>query len=281
MADFTAADVGRLREATGAGLMDCKRALVEAKGNFDAAVDILRKKGSASAAKKAARATKEGVIVQSILAGAKVGVLAEVNCETDFVARNETFGAFCDEVARKLAAGATADSLEPDRVAAVGRIGENIQIPRFVRYEVAGNGIVAAYIHTGAKVGVLVEVGAGREATVANEDFKQVVRDITLQIAAGNPAVISREQLPAAVVAKEKEIAAEQVKNKPPQAIAKIVEGKLEKFYQGCCLLDQGFVKRNSEVSVKEHLGGIAKLLADEIVVRRFARYQVGESTAA
>jgi elongation factor Ts len=281
MADFTAADVGRLREATGAGLMDCKRALVEAKGNFDAAVDILRKKGSASAAKKAARATKEGVIVQSILAGAKVGVLAEINCETDFVARNETFGAFCDEIARKLAAGATADSLEPDRVAAVGRIGENIQIPRFVRYEVAGNGIVAAYIHTGAKVGVLVEVGAGREATVANEDFKQVVRDITLQIAAGNPAVISREQLPAATVAKEREIAAEQVKNKPPQAIAKIVEGKLEKFYQGCCLLDQGFVKRNSEVSVKEHLGGIAKLLADEIIVRRFARYQVGESTAA
>jgi elongation factor Ts len=281
MPDFTAADVGRLREATGAGLMDCKKALVEAKGAFDAAVDILRKRGSASAARKATRETREGVIAQTILPGARVGVLAEINCETDFVARNETFRAFCDDITRKLAAGATLAALEPDRVAAVARIGENIQMPRFVRYEVAGNGIVAAYIHTGAKVGVLVEVGAGKEATVASEDFKQLVRDITLQIAAGNPAVVSREQLPAATVAKEREIAAEQVKNKPPQAIAKIVEGKLEKFYQGCCLLDQGFVKRNSEVSVKEHLGAIAKQLADEIFVRRFARFQVGESTAA
>jgi elongation factor Ts len=163
----------------------------------------------------------------------------------------------------------------------VARIGENIQIPRFTRFEVAGSGIVAAYIHTGAKVGVLVEVGAGKDATVASEDFKQLVRDITLQIAAGNPTVISREQVPAEILAKEKEIAADQVKNKPAQAIAKIVEGKLEKFYQGVCLVDQGFVKRNSEVTVKEHIGGIAKQLGDEIAIRRFVRYQVGESPAA
>jgi len=281
MAEFTAADVGKLRETTGAGLMDCKKALVETKGNLEAAVDLLRKKGVASATKKATRDTKEGVIAQCILPGAKTGVLAEINCETDFVARNETFKAFYDDVTRKLASGATLESLEPERVAAVARIGENIQFPRFVRYEVAGNGIVAAYIHTGAKVGVLVEVGAGKEATVGTEDFKQLVRDITLQIAAGNPGVITREQVPAATVAKEKEIAAEQVKNKPPQAIAKIVEGKLEKFYQSVCLLDQGFVKRNSEVSVKEHMGSIAKQLGDEIVIRRFARFQVGESPAA
>ncbi len=281
MADFTAADVAKLRALTGAGLMECKKALVEVNGNFDAAVDLLRKKGLASATKKATRETKEGVIAQCILPGAKTGVLAEIDCETDFVARNETFRAFYDDVTRRLASGATLESLEPERVAAVARIGENIQMPRFVRYEVADNGIVAAYIHTGAKVGVLVEVGAGKEATVATEEFKQLVRDITLQIAAGNPAVISREQVPAETVAKEKEIAAEQVKNKPPQAIAKIVEGKLEKFYQGVCLLDQGFVKRNSEVSVKEHQGSIAKQLGDEIVVRRFARFQVGESPAA
>ena len=281
MADFSAADVGKLRELTGAGLMDCKKALVETKGNIDAAVDLLRKKGISSAAKKATRETKEGVIAQLILPGAKTGVMAEISCETDFVARNETFRAFYEDVTRKLAGGATLESLEPDRVAAVAKIGENIQVPRFARYEVAGNGIVAAYIHTGAKVGVLVEVGAGKEATVATEDFKQLVRDITLQIAAGNPTVISREQVPAELIAKEKEIAAEQVKNKPPQAIAKIVEGKLEKFYQGICLLDQGFVKRNSEVSIKEHLGGVAKQLGDEIVIRRFARFQVGESPAA
>ena len=281
MAEFTAADVGKLRETTGAGLMDCKKALVESKGDLEAAVDILRKRGSVSAAKKAARETKEGVIAQHIQSGAKVGVLAEINCETDFVARNDTFRAFCEEATRKLAAGATLESLEADRVAAVARIGENIQLPRFARFEVAGNGIVAAYIHTGAKVGVLVEMGAGKEATVASEEFKQLVRDITLQIAAGNPSVISREQVPAATLAMEKEIAAEQVKNKPPQAMAKIVEGKIEKFFQGICLVDQGFVKRNSEVSVKEHIGGIAKQVGDEIVIRRFARFQVGESPAA
>jgi elongation factor Ts len=281
MAEFTAGDVGKLREMTGAGLMDCKKALTEVKGNMEAAVDLLRKKGVASAAKKSARATKEGVIAQNIQAGARAGVLLEINCETDFVARNDTFRAFSEEISRKLNAGASLADLEPDRIAAVARIGENIQVPRFIRYEVSGNGMVAAYIHTGAKVGVLVEVGAGKESTVAHEDFKQLVRDITLQIAAGNPSVVSRDQIPAAVVAKEREIAAEQVKNKPPQAIAKIVEGKLEKYFQTCCLVDQGFVKRNSEISVKEHIGSIAKQLGDEIAIRRFARFQVGETPAA
>jgi elongation factor Ts len=281
MAEFTAGDVGKLREMTGAGLMDCKKALTETKGDLDSAIDLLRKKGQASAAKKATRETKEGVIAQNIQPGAKVGVLLEINCETDFVARNDTFRAFSEESTRKLAAGASLADLEPDRVAAVAKIGENIQLPRFIRYEVAGNGMIAAYIHTGAKVGVLVEVGAGKETTVAHEDFKQLVRDITLQIAAGNPSVVKREEVPAAVVAKEREIATEQVKGKPPQAIAKIVEGKLEKYYSTCCLVDQGFVKRNSEVSVKEHVGSIAKQLGDEIVIRRFARFQVGETPSA
>jgi len=276
MAEITAANVGKLREMTGAGLMECKKALGEAKGNFDAAVDILRKKGAATASKKASREAKEGVIAQFIQPGARVGILAEINCETDFVARNESFRAFCDEIARKLAGVQSIEALEADRVAAVAKIGENIKISRFVRYEVSGNGLIAAYIHTGAKVGVLVEVGAGKEATVATDDFKQLVRDITLQIAAGSPTVVSREFISADVVAKEKEIAAEQVKNKPPQAIAKIVEGKLEKFFQTYCLVDQGFVKRNSEVSLKEHAASVAKTLGDEITVRRFVRFQVG-----
>ena len=277
MAEITAADVGKLREMTNAGLMDCKKALTEAKGNFEAAVDILRKKGVASAAKKASRDANEGLIVQHIQSGARVGILVEINCETDFVGRNENFRAFCDEVARTLAANPQAD-LEPLRTAQVAKLGENIRIARHHRMEVAGNGMVAAYIHTGAKVGVLVEVGVGKEATVANDDFKQLVRDITLQIAAAHPDVVSRDQVDAAVLAKEKEIATEQVKNKPPQAIAKIVEGKLEKFFQGHCLLDQGFVKKNSEITVKEHVGSLAKQLADEIVIRRFVRFQVGEA---
>ena len=139
---------------------------------------------------------------------------------------------------------------------------------------------MAAYIHTGAKVGVLVEVGAGKESTAASDDFKQLVKDITLQIAAGHPHVVSREQVPADLLAKEREIAAEQVKNKPPQAIAKIVEGKLEKFYQTYCLVDQGFVKKNSEISLKEHVAQMAKQLGDEITIRRFVRFQVGETVA-
>jgi elongation factor Ts len=279
MAEITAADVGKLREMTNAGLMDCKKALIEASGNFDAAVDILRKKGVASAGKKAGRDAKEGVIVQFVQSGARLGILVEINCETDFVARNETFRAFCDDVAKKLAANPAAD-LEADRVAAVAKIGENIKISRSQRLEVAGNGMIAAYIHTGAKVGVLVEVGAGKEATATNDDFKQLVRDITLQIAAAHPIVVSRDLVDADVIAKEKEIATEQVKSKPPQAIAKIVEGKLEKFYQTYCLVDQGFVKRNSEVSVKEHVASVAKQLDDEITIRRFVRFQVGEAVS-
>src|SRR5438034_7343873 len=243
MAEITAAAVAKLREMTNAGLMDCKKALVESNGDLPAAVDILRKKGVATAAKKAGREAKEGVIAQHILAGSRVGVLVEINCETDFVAKNETFRAFCDDTARKLAADPKAD-LEADRVAAVARIGENIRISRHQRLEVAGNGLIAAYIHTGAKVGVLVEVGAGKESTVQNDEFKQLVRDITLQIAAANPTAVTRDQIDPAILAKEKEIAAEQVKGKPPQAIAKIVEGKLEKYFQSFCLLDQGFVKK-------------------------------------
>jgi elongation factor Ts len=278
MAEITAAAVGKLREMTNAGLMDCKKALVEANGDLAAAVDILRKKGVAMAAKKAGREAKEGVIAQHILPGSRVGVLVEINCETDFVAKNETFRAFCDDTARRLAADPKAD-LESDRVATVARIGENILISRHQRLEVSGNGMIAAYIHTGAKLGVLVEVGAGKESTVGSESFKQLVRDITLQIAAAHTIAVSRDQVDPAIVAKEKEIALEQVKNSPPQAVAKIVEGKLEKFFQTNCLIDQGFVKKNSEITVREHVAGVARQLGDEISIRRFIRFQVGETT--
>jgi elongation factor Ts len=280
MAEITAALVAKLREMTGAGLMDCKAALKEANGDLEAAAVILRKKGAATATTKSGKEAREGLIAQYIAPGGRLGVLLEVNSQTDFVARNDTFRAFADDVAKRLAADPKAD-FEADRVAMVAKIRENIQVPRHARMEVSGNGMVAAYIHTGAKVGVLVEVGAGKESTVSTDDFKQLVKDITLQIAAGHPYAVSREQVPADVVAKEKEIAADQVKNKPPQAIAKIIEGKLEKFYQTYCLVDQGFVKKNSEVSVKEHVGSVAKQLGDEITIRRFVRFQVGETLTA
>jgi elongation factor Ts len=279
MAEITAANVGKLREMTGAGLMDCKKALVEANGDIEAAMDYLRKKGIASAEKKANRAANEGVIAQHIQPGAKVGVIVEINCETDFVAKNDSFRAFCDDIAKKFAADPNA-SVEADRVAVVAKIGENIVISRHQRIEVSGNGLVAAYIHTGAKVGVLVEVGAGKPETTAKEEFKQLVRDITLQIAAGHPHVVSREEVSPEVIAKEREIAAssDRLKGKPAQAIEKILAGVLDKFFQTYCLVDQGFVKRNSEVNVKEHVAQIAKQLGDEITIRRFVRFQVGEN---
>jgi len=276
MAEVTAALVAKLREMTGVGMMDCKKALLETSGDLNAAVDVLRKKGIATAAHKAGRTAREGLIAQHVLPGARVGVLLEVNCETDFVAKNDSFRAFGDEVARLLATNTSAD-LEALRVAQVSKIRENIKISRHHRLEVSGHGMIAAYIHTGAKIGVLVEVGADKEATVGQEGFRQFVRDITLQVAAASPVSVSRDQVDPVLVAKEREIAAEQIKNKPPQAITKIIEGKLEKYYQTVCLLDQGFLKKNSEVTVKEHLASLNKQLGEEIVIRRFVRFQVGE----
>lgn len=279
MAEITASNVGKLREMTGAGMMDCKKALTDAGGDLDKAVDILRKKGAATASVKAARDAKDGAIAQYIAPGGKMGVLVEVNSETDFVARNEIFRAFCDDVAKRFATETNPD-FETERQAMVAKIRENIKIARHAKMEVNGNGMIAGYIHTGAKVGVLVEVGAGKSETVAKEEFKQLVKDITLQIAAGHPHAVSREQVPADVIAKEREIAAQsdRLKGKPAQALEKILAGVLDKFFQTYCLVDQGFVKRNSEVSVKEHVAQVGKQLGDEITIRRFVRFQVGES---
>jgi elongation factor Ts len=279
MAEITAATVGKLREMTGAGMMDCKKALNEVAGDLDKAVEYLRKKGAATADVKAARDAKDGAIAQYIAPGGKLGVLVEINSETDFVARNEIFRAFCDDVAKRYATEAN-PNLETERQAMVAKIRENIKIARHSKMEVVGNGMVAGYIHTGAKVGVLVEVGATKAETIARDEFKQLVKDITLQIAAGHPHAVSREQVPAEVIAKEREIAAQsdRFKGKPAQAMEKILQGVLDKFYQTYCLVDQGFVKRNSEVSVKEHVAQVSKQLGDEVVIRRFVRFQVGES---
>jgi elongation factor Ts len=272
--------VKTLREKTNAGLMECKRALAESNGDMEAAIDILRKKGSASAAKKADREAKEGIIAQAISPGAKTGVLVEVNCETDFVAKNDQFKAFCDDLAKKLVADPNVD-LESDRVAAVQKIGENIQVRRSERIEVKDNGLVAAYIHTGGKVGVLVEVGANKPETASNEDFKQLVRDITLQIAAANPICIGREQVPADLVARERAIYADQVPpGKPAQVVEKIIDGKMGKFYSGVCLTEQAFIK-NPDQTIRQLLEEKAKALGENLTIRRFIRYMVGEAISA
>ena len=280
MAEITAAAVGKLREMTNAGLMDCKKALAEAAGDLDAAVEILRKRGVAQAAKKAGRETREGVIAQTIAPGGRTGVLVEIDCETDFVAKNDTFRAFCDDVSRALVTDPSAD-IEALRVAAVAKIGENIKVARHARFDLTGPGLIAAYIHTGGKVGVLVEVGSGKEATTATEGFKQLVKDITLQIAAASPTHVTRDAVPAAVVAKEREIAAQsdRLKGKPPQALEKIVQGIVEKYYQTVCLVEQGFVK-DPDKTVGQHVEALGKQLGDTLVIRRFLRWQVGEITA-
>lgn len=275
-----AKQVAALREKTGAGLLKCREALTATNGELEAAIDLLRAQGAASAAKKADRAANEGLIAQAILPGAKVGVLVEVNCETDFVAKNESFQATTAGWAKALAENPQAD-LEPSRVETVAKIGENIKIRRHARLEVAGNGAVAAYIHLGGKIGVLLEVGAGKEATIESEIFKQLVRDITLHIAAANPVSLRSSDIPAALAERERAIYREKApKDKPPQVIEKIIEGMMGKFYASVCLLDQGFVK-NPDQTISALVAEKAKELGDTLEVRGFIRYQVGEEIAA
>jgi len=277
MPEITPALVGQLRAMTGAGLMNCKKALDETKGDLNAAVDLLRKQGAAAAVKKADRAANEGLIGQAVLSGGQVGALIEVNCETVFVARNDSFKAFVTELAAKSASQPGAD-LEPDRVGAVAKIGENIQIRRATRLEVQGTGALAAYIHTGGKVGVMVEVGANNAASVNTEEFKQLLRDVTLQIAAASPVAVSRNDVPQELADKEREIAAQSdaLKDKPASAMEGILKGKMNKYFETNCLLEQGFVK-NPDLKVEAHLGAVSKQLGDTLSIRRFLRFQIGE----
>jgi len=276
MAEITAKLVAQLRGMTSAGLMDCKNALTETDGDVEAAVDVLRAQGTIKAAKKAGREANEGVIAHYIQPDSKSGVLVEINCETDFVAKNEQFLEFTSEVA-KLKLTAPDSDFEELRTAQVAKIGENILLSRDARLDVEGIGLVAAYIHTGAKVGVLLQIGVGKEDILGNDDFKALVKDITLHIAASAPVSVSRDEVDPELVAKEKAIAEEQAEGKPPQAIENIVNGKLNKFFATNCLLEQGFVK-NPDVSIKDHVAAVGQALGDEITVSNFLRFQVGES---
>lgn len=278
MAEITAALVKELREETNVGMMECKKALVEAGGNKQEAIRILRERGLAIAGKKASRTAKEGQIAAEIRQGGKLGAMVEVNCETDFVARNESFQAFLRSVVEKAVTtpGDVAEVLKDELTAKITEIGENMIIRRNVRFEVSRPGIVASYIHLGGKVGVLVEVGCGAEATEKNEAFREMVKDITLHIAACQPHYLARADVPAEVVKAESDIYAKQVENKPAPIVQKIVTGKLEKFYSQVCLVEQGFVK-DPDISITELLTSKGKEIGDTLEIRRFARYQVGE----
>ena len=278
MAEISASLVKELREETGVGMMECKKALVEAHGDKVAAVKILRESGMAIAAKKATRTAKQGIIAADISADAQSGRMIEVNCETDFVSKNDNFKAFVAGLlqdAAGIADNAIAETAKAKVDAKVAEIGENIIARRNLTYKVQGTGAIAGYVHLGGKLGVLVEVGCKNAASVQNPAVKALLADLTLHITAVNPACITRDQVPAETVNAEKEIYAKQVEGKPANIIDKIVAGKLEKFYGQICLVEQPFVK-DQDKTISAVLAETGKAAGDEFTIRRFVRWQLG-----
>ena len=285
---ITSGMVKELREKTGAGLMDCKAALTASVGDMEAAIDHLRKKGLAAAAKKSSRIASEGVVCAHVEGNS--GALVEVNCETDFVARTDDFVALAKEIAALVNAKAPRDvdealllpaggggHLGEKMVEAVAKIGEKVSFRRFARLEPpAGTpGVVVPYIHAGGKIGVLVAVsGADR----SNAAVAALAKDLAMQVAAANPSFVGRNDVPAAVIEREKSIYREQAKasGKPDKILDKIADGKLEKFFGDFCLVEQAFIK-DPDRKVSQLLAEAGKAAGAPIAVSAFARFQVGE----
>jgi elongation factor Ts len=277
---ITAAQVNELRKATGAGLMDCKKALQETEGNLEKAIDFLRTKGLAAASKKAGRAATEGLVAAIVAENGKTGVLLEVNSETDFVAKNDKFQSFVADIAAHVLAAAPADvdallkqphykvagkTVQDVLTEAIAVIGENMQIRRFVRYESAG--LIGSYIHAGGKIGVLVDLaGSG--------DLGSLARDIAMHCAAAAPQFVRREEVSADVLEREKDIyrAKARETGKPENIIEKIIEGQVNKFYSEICLVEQQFVK-DTDKSVQQ----VLKAAGPDVAVNRFERFVLGE----
>lgn len=274
---ITKDSVMALREKTGAGLIDCKRALGESNGDMEEAVSILRKKGVATAAKKSGRSASEGMIAQAISEDRSKGLLVEVNCETDFVAKNDDFVDFSNEIAKELLNNPSAD-FEEKRTEQVAKIGENIKISRSETLAPETTGLVESYVHTGAKVAVLLSVGSDSSEVHANELVVSMAKDICMHIAAASPVCVSRDEVPSELVEKEKEIAQAQAEGKPPQAVEKIITGKLEKYYAGVSLLEQPFVK-NPDQSIQQFVDEVGKEVGSQLKVEKFLRFQVGDNS--
>ncbi len=288
---FTAKDVQTLRERTGCGMMDCKKALTASDGDFEKAIEFLREKGLAAATKKAGRIAAEGA-VYSVVDENGVGAIVEINSETDFVAKNANFQEFCQGVAAVVAKEDPADlealkackypgselTVEQMQQEKVLTIGENIQIRRFARY--CPCTVNVPYIHMGGKIGVLVALKVSDELK-NNEAVTTLGKDICMQIAAMRPQWLNREAVPAETLAKEKEILLTQTINEgKPEAVAKkIVEGRIGKFFEENCLLNQAFVKEN-KLSVEKHIAQVAAELGGTIEVVRYERFEKGEGIA-
>ena len=287
--EITANLVKELREKTGAGMMDCKKALAETAGDFEKAIEFLRKKGMASAAKKAGRATKEGTVFS--LNDGKASVLVEVNCETDFVANTEQFKDFVTGVAKHIAASSPTDlpalmsqkfftdsskTVEDKLKETIATLGENMVVSRFARYPTAAGNSTKSYIHAGGKVGVLVEFSVPGKENDAS--FQEYARTIAMHIAAAMPNFLQPSDVPAELVAKEKEIAMAQMNTagKPAAVIEKISEGKINKFYEENCLLKQAFVMDPAK-SIEKYTAEISKNIGAPIAIKRFDRFVLGQ----
>jgi elongation factor Ts len=289
---ITADMVKKLRDQTGAGMMECKNALSEANGDFEEANTILRKRGLASAAKKAGRTASEGLIANAVNADHSAGTLAEVNCESDFVARTPDFQQLMQNVLAEIekAGDAAKDAWVKDPtgpiakllVPVVAKLGENMTVSRVVRY--AGKGYVGQYIHLGGKLGVMVELAGVTPEIARREEFQTLVKEVAMQIAAANPVYATREAVPADVLEKEKSIYRAQMENsgKPANVLEKIVEGKLGSYYKQMVLTDQEsiFTERDPKMSVKDVLARASKTLGAPVSVTRFARLKVGETAS-
>ncbi len=283
---FTAKDVKELRERTGCGMMDCKKALTETDGDFEKAIEYLREKGLAAATKKAGRIAADGMVFATVDKENKLGVVVEVNSETDFVAKNEMFREFVADVAAVVAkenpatveelltkAMPNGDTVEASLQEKILVIGENIKIRRFVRYE----GPCVAYIHAGGTHGVLVNFEVSDEV-FAKPEFEAYGKDIAMQIAAANPSYLNKADVPAEVLEKEKEILTQQAINEgKPAAIAeKMVAGRIAKYYKENCLVEQAFVKDDKQ-SITAYTNATAKELGGDIKIVAFTRFEKGE----
>ncbi|OHB79274.1 MAG: translation elongation factor Ts [Planctomycetes bacterium RBG_16_55_9] len=288
MSEISAAMVMELRKISGQGMMDCKRALQEAEGDVERAMDILRKKGLATLAKRAGRETSEGLVVCKSSEDGKTAAMATLCCETDFVARSEDFAA----AARTLADYALACPAEEGvnnlletsmdgrtfndtLTETVSKTGEKTQVGDYAKYALGGPGLIGTYVHFNDKVGTMVQIDTGDEATAGSDALRQTAVDIAMHITATKPIALDKDQIEPRTIEREKAIFAEQVKGKPANIVDKIVEGKMQKFYTENCLLQQLFVKDDSK-TVQQVLAEAAKQAGGKAKIRRFVRFEVG-----
>ncbi|HPT75261.1 MAG TPA: translation elongation factor Ts [Defluviitaleaceae bacterium] len=285
---ITANMIKELREMTGAGMMDCKKALTEADGNMEKAVEILREKGLAKAAKKAGRIAAEGLVATYVSEDGKTAALVEVNSETDFVAKNELFKTFVDETAKQAVLTKT-DNIEDFMKEAwhldnsktvqdvltekISVIGENLNIRRFVKYEIE-SGIITTYIHGGGRIGVMVHL----DCNSSSDKLAEAGKNIAMQIAAVYPKYITIDEVPADYVEKEREILKQQALNegKPANIVEKMIEGRLKKSLKEICLMDQAYI-RDPEMTVSQYLDSVSKEIGDKVTIKAFVRYETGE----